>query len=65
LENDLRAAGFAMAETSYGAQETVLKLAVPDTPADIAAASERLLSLTGGKVALAPGGTEWIDVPLC
>ncbi|MGM9470500.1 IMPACT family protein [Pseudarthrobacter sp. YS3] len=65
LENDLRAAGFAMAETSYGAQETVLRLAIPDTPADIAAASERLLSLTGGKVALAPGGTEWIDVPLC
>ena len=53
-----------MAETSYGAQDTVLRLAIPDAPADITAAAERVLSLTAGKAALVPGGTEWIDVPL-
>jgi hypothetical protein len=63
LENDLRAAGFVMAETSYGASDTVLRLAIPDDPAEISTASERLLSLTSGEVALVPGGTEWIDVP--
>ena len=64
LENDLRAAGFVMAETSYGAQETVLRLAVPDDRAELAAAAERMLSFTAGTVELVPGGTEWIDVPL-
>jgi putative IMPACT (imprinted ancient) family translation regulator len=64
LENDLRSAGFVMAETSYGARETVLRLAIPDGTAEIAAATERVLSLTAGKAALMPGGTEWIDVPL-
>ena len=64
LENDLRSAGFVMAETSYGAGDTVLRLAIPDIPAAITAASERVLSLTAGKAALVPGGTEWIDVPL-
>ena len=64
LENDLRSAGFVMAETSYGARETVLRLAIPDRTAEIAAATERVLSLTAGKAALMPGGTEWIDVPL-
>ncbi len=64
LENDLRAAGFVMADTSYGAEETVLRLAVPDHPAELAAAGERMLSLTAGTVELVPGGTEWLDVPL-
>lgn len=64
LENDLRAAGFVMAETSYGAQETILRLAVPDEADQITAATERVLSLTAGRTGLTPAGTEWIDVPL-
>ncbi len=64
LENDLRAAGFVMAKTSYGALDTVLSLALPDDPLEISAATERLLSLTAGSAHLKPGGTEWIDVPL-
>ena len=64
LENDLRAAGFVMAETSYGAHETILRLAVPDHPAELSAAAERTLSFTAGTVELTPGGTEWLDVPL-
>ncbi|MDR6416069.1 YigZ family protein [Pseudarthrobacter sulfonivorans] len=64
LENDLRAAGFVMAETSYTDQHTVLRMAIPDDPADLSAATERMLSFTAGTVELIAGGTEWIDVPL-
>jgi putative IMPACT (imprinted ancient) family translation regulator len=64
LENDLRSAGFVMAETSYGAHDTVLRLALPDDPLEISAATDRLLSLTAGSAELTPGGTEWVDVPL-
>ncbi|MCU1518609.1 MAG: Xaa-Pro dipeptidase [Pseudarthrobacter sp.] len=64
LENDLRAAGLVMAETTYGARDTMLRLAIPDEPEELAAAVDRVLSLTAGKVVLTPGGTEWIDVPL-
>lgn len=63
LENDLRAAGFVMAETSYGAQYTVLRVAVPDNAGAIADAADRLQLLTSGRVALGPEGTEWVDVP--
>lgn len=63
LENDLRAAGFMMAETSYGAQNTTLRLALPDQAGGIAAAAERLQSLTAGSAVLRPEGTEWVDVP--
>lgn len=64
LENDLRTAGLVMAETSYGAHNTVLRVAVPDQPAEMTAAAERVLALTAGQATLIPGGTEWIDVPL-
>jgi uncharacterized YigZ family protein len=63
LENDLRAAGFVMADTSYGAQHTVLRLALPDEAGEISAAAERLQSLTAGSAVLQPEGTEWVDVP--
>ena len=53
-----------MAETSYEAQTTVLRLALPDDPAGLARAGERLAALTAGTAALLPGETEWIDVPL-
>jgi len=64
LENDLRAAGMVMADTSYQDRHTVLRIAVADNAADIAAASDRLLQLTAGSAGLAPNGTEWIDEPL-
>jgi len=64
LENDLRAAGFVMGETSYGGRDTVLRVALPDEPASIEAAAERLRSLTAGTAMLTPEGTEWVDVPL-
>jgi len=64
LENDLRAAGFVMGNTSYGGRDTVLRVALPDEPASIEAAAERLRSLTAGTAILTPEGTEWVDVPL-
>jgi uncharacterized YigZ family protein len=64
LENDLRAAGFVMAETSYGAQHTVMRVAVPDDAHALTAAAERLQLLTAGSAVLTPEGTEWVDVPL-
>jgi uncharacterized YigZ family protein len=64
LENDLRATGFLMGETGYGGQHTVLRVALPDEPAAIAAAAERLQSLTAGSATLTREGTEWVDVPL-
>lgn len=63
LENELRAAGYVMAPTSYDAQTTVLRLALPDEPAGLAQAAERLAALSAGTAALLPGETEWIDVP--
>ena len=64
LENDLRAAGFVMGNTSYGGRDTVLRVALPDELASIEAAAERLRSLTAGTAMLTPEGTEWVDVPL-
>ena len=64
LENDLRAAGYVMAETGYEPQSTVLRLALPDSPDVLADASERLAAMTAGSVDLAPEGTDWVDRPL-
>ena len=61
LENDLRAAGLVMAETSYQDRLTVLRIAVPDHADAIAAATERIQQLTAGSAALTPEGTEWVD----
>jgi hypothetical protein len=53
-----------MAETSYAALHTVLRVAVPDQAAAIAGAAERLQLLTAGNAHLAPEGTEWVDAAL-
>ena len=39
----------------------MLRIAVPDDAAAIAAATERLLQLTAGAATLVPEGTEWVD----
>lgn len=64
LENDLRAAGYVMAETAYEAQTTVLRLALPDDPEELARAADRVAAMTAGSASLRPGETEWIDVPI-
>jgi uncharacterized YigZ family protein len=61
LENDLRGAGLVMADTSYQDMHTVLRIAVPDESAAIAAAADRLQQLTAGSTTLTPEGTEWVD----
>ena len=64
LENDLRAVGMVMADTTYQDRHTVLRVAVPDDADAIAAASDRILQLTAGSATLTPDGTEWVDEPL-
>lgn len=64
LENDLRAAGFTMADTSYGGNGAVLRLALPDDAAAIAGAADRVRALTAGNAELSPEGTEWVDAGL-
>ena len=64
LENDLRGAGYVMAETGYEPRSTVLRLALPDSPDSLAEAADRLAAMTAGNASLQPEGTEWIDVPL-
>lgn len=63
LENELRGAGYVMAETGYEAKHTILRLALADNPAEFAEAKGRLASLTAGTIDLLPEGTEWIDLP--
>ncbi len=63
LENELRGSGFVMANTSYEAKHTVLRVALADNSDAIADAHSRVAALTAGTGALSPQGTEWIDVP--
>ena len=63
LENELRGSGFVMANTSYEAKHTVLRVALPDSSNTIADAQARVSALTAGAGRLNPQGTEWIDVP--
>lgn len=63
LENELRGSGFVMANTSYEAKHTVLRIALPDNSNAIADAQARVGALTAGAGRLNPRGTEWIDVP--
>jgi uncharacterized YigZ family protein len=63
LENDLRSAGYAMAETGYEAQATVLRLAVPDAPGALADTAGQVAAMTAGAAVLEPEGTEWVDLP--
>lgn len=63
LENDLRAAGYVMADTSYGASDTVLRVALVDQPDELDLAAARLASMTAGRAVLRPEETEWIDAP--
>ncbi|MET4620248.1 putative YigZ family protein [Arthrobacter sp. 2762] len=63
LENELRGSGFVMANTSYEAKHTVLRVALADNSDAIADAHSRVAALTAGTGRLSPQGTEWIDVP--
>lgn len=63
LENELRGSGFVMANTSYEAKHTVLRVALADNSDALAEAHSRVAALTAGTGTLSPQGTEWIDVP--
>ncbi|WP_144658749.1 YigZ family protein [Paenarthrobacter nicotinovorans] len=63
LDNELRNAGYVMAETRYEARHAVLRIAVADEPGVVAEAHARVAALTAGNSLLRPEGTEWIDLP--
>jgi uncharacterized YigZ family protein len=63
LENELRAAGYVMAETAYEAQATILRIAVPDEGGELAAAAARLAVITAGSGQFHLEGTQWTDLP--
>jgi hypothetical protein len=52
-----------MAETLYEARQAVLRVALPDEPALLEEAQDRVAALTAGASVLNPQGTEWVDVP--
>ncbi|MDI2033834.1 IMPACT family protein [Paenarthrobacter nitroguajacolicus] len=62
LENELRNAGYVMADTGYEARHAVLRIALADEAQEIADAHARVAALTAGGSILRPEGTEWIDV---
>ncbi len=64
LENELRSADYAMAGTSYDAEMTVLRLALPDDPEALENAAQHLAALSAGSAVLQPEEAEWIDVVL-
>jgi uncharacterized YigZ family protein len=63
LENELRNAGYVMAETAYEERHAVLRIALEDSATEIGDAHARVAALTAGSSLLRPEGTEWIDVP--
>ncbi|ALE94047.1 Xaa-Pro dipeptidase [Arthrobacter alpinus] len=64
LENELRTAGYHMTGNSYGPTNTLVGLALADDGAIIAAAVERLASLTAGRCVLTDAGSDWVDWPV-
>ncbi|MGO4384102.1 IMPACT family protein [Specibacter sp. RAF43] len=62
LEHELRAAGYVMTGNAYDARDTRVGLAMADHPGTIAAARDRLASLTAGAGELVDAGAEWVDV---
>ncbi|MFQ4148921.1 YigZ family protein [Arthrobacter sp. LAPM80] len=64
LENDLRSAGYVMTGNHYDATNTLVGLAMADDAMVIAAAQERLASLSAGRSTLTEAGTDWVDSPL-
>ncbi len=63
LENELRAAGYAMTGNRYDGRGVKLGVAMDDSPAVISAANARLAALTAGAGEFQPSGTEWADFP--
>lgn len=63
LENELRNAGFVMAETGYESRHAMLRVAIQDEPLAIADARARVAAMTSGTAELRLQGTDWIDVP--
>ncbi|CEA08037.1 IMPACT family member YigZ [Arthrobacter saudimassiliensis] len=62
LENDLRAAGYAVPRTEYGSAGARIVVALPDLPGAAGSFQDRLAALTAGGAEAEPLTTEWIDL---
>jgi uncharacterized YigZ family protein len=62
-ENELRAAGYPVRETSYGAEGATLVVAVPDDGQAPEAFGDRLAALTAGAAGFRRLGATWVDLP--
>ncbi len=61
LETTLRAQGVQVLPTEYLAEHALLRIAMPDLAEELAAATERLASLTAGRAAPVLGAAGWVD----
>ncbi|MGD6978771.1 MULTISPECIES: IMPACT family protein [Citricoccus] len=62
-ENELRAAGFAVQDTDYGASSATVTVALPDDGHSTEAFAARLASITAGAGTFRTLGSEWVDLP--
>jgi uncharacterized YigZ family protein len=62
-ENELRAAGFAVQDTDYGASSATVTVALPDDGRSTEAFAARLASITAGAGTFRTLGSEWVDLP--
>lgn len=62
-ENELRAAGFAVQGTDYGASSATVTVALPDDGHSADAFAARLAAITAGAGTFRTLGTEWVDLP--
>ncbi|MCY1158574.1 MAG: hypothetical protein MOP51_1598 [Citricoccus sp.] len=62
-ENELRAAGFAVQDTDYGASSATVTVALPDDGRSGEAFAARLASITAGAGTFRTLGSQWVDLP--
>lgn len=62
LENELRAAGFTVRGTQYGAEAATISVALPDSAPALEEFTARVAALTSGDTSPEILGTEWIDL---
>lgn len=61
-ENEVRAAGFHVRDTSYRARSALLHVAVPDDGEAPDRFEHRLAAITGGAGTAEPAGVMWVDL---
>ncbi|MDO4919747.1 YigZ family protein [Kocuria sp.] len=63
VEAEIRAQGFTVLPTEYDAAGALLRVLVPDLPAQLDAACHALAGITSGTARVSTGDVSWHDVP--